>query len=174
MKNLGRTKEITISAMLTALSIVYVRFMPTIDLGVWSFTPFSHIFIILGVFISPFVGIFTCLGTFFGFLLKGATPFVLMRAGSHIVFVFVMILLLKRMGSLDTKKIITLSIITALVHAVFEVIAVYLSIAIGIPVANQTIYYILAVVGGGTFIHSIIDFFAGFAVFKALKKSKVI
>lgn len=168
----SKTKKIAVSALLVALSMVYIAFMFTFDLGIWSFTPFSHIFIMLGTFISPYVGIFTSIGTFFGFFFKGQNPFVLMRAGSHIIFVLALIIILKKVPMNSLKNLIITAIVVALIHSLFEISAVYVTIWItGIQKATD---YILISCGIGTFLHSVVDFFAAYGVFKLLKKAHVI
>ncbi len=170
MNQLSRTKKITLSALITALSVVYTLFMPTIDLGVWSFTPFSHMFVFLGVFLSPYVGIMTTLGVLGGFFLKGAQPLVLLRAFSHIFFVLYLIIVMRKISPNTKKGFFFLCATAALVHAAFEIVAVLVGILIALPV-NQSAYYILGVTGGGTLIHSIVDFSVAFFLFKVVQKA---
>lgn len=178
----NKTKKITVAAMLVALSVIFVLIMPKIDIGIWSFTPFSHIFIMLGSFIAPYVGIFASIGALTGFLMTTGNPVVWLRAGSHIFFVLAMVLLLKKFPPKNKKNLIFVGVITAIVHTVFEIIAVYFALemaivsieALKIPGEYSLHGYVFLVVGGGTFAHSLIDFFAAFGVLKLLKKAHVV
>lgn len=176
----SKTKKIAISAMLVALSFVYVlaASILRIDIGVWSFTPFSHIFIMLGTFISPFVGIFSSIGVFFSFLISTPNYFIWLRAGSHIFFVLALIFLLKKIKVKNRRNLLFIAIAISIVHAIFEIGAVYLGIAIGFDLTSTGDYslhvFIWLVVGIGTFIHSMIDFYAALGVFRLLKKAHVI
>ncbi len=175
-----KTKKIALSALLVAINFVYVTYMFKIDLGAWSFTPFSHIFIMLGTFISPYVGIFAALGTLGAFMVGTANYFIWLRAGSHIFFVLLLIFLLKKIKLEGRKNYILISVSVAVVHALFEILAVYAGIAIGVDMANiktggySLDLFIWLVVGIGTFLHSMIDFFAAAGVMKILRKSHVL
>lgn len=173
----NRTKEITLSAMLTALSIVYIAFMPTLDFGLWSFTPLSHIFIMLGVFISPYVGLFTCVGTFVGFFAKGVPPLVLLRAGSHVFFVLLFVFMLKKFNAKKTVNLILICLAIGVVHAVAEVAVAYIGaefLGFGSYDRETIAYTLFFVVGGGTLAHSIVDYFAAFAVHNVLERAKIL
>ena len=62
---MNKTKKIALSAMLVALSVLYIWVMTTlnfkVDLGFWSFTPLSHVFLMPGPHII--LGVFATIGT---------------------------------------------------------------------------------------------------------------
>ncbi len=167
------TKEIVIAAMLSALSLLYIRLMYTVPIPPWSFTPFSHVPLMLGILISPFVGIMTCIGTFFGFVWKGSDPIILLRAGSHIFFTLLMIIMLRWGRYKSAGKLIALNCIVAVVHAAAEVLAVLVAswAGISVPADRLGAYYLLLVVGVGTMGHSTLDFFVAYMFTKVLRRA---
>lgn len=169
----SKTKKIAVSAMLVALSIAYILVMFKVDLGYWSFTPFSHIFIMIGTFVSPYVGIFTTIGTVIGFLPTG-NPLIWLRAGSHIFFVLFLIFMIKKYPLTSVKNMIIVSIPVSIVHALAEIAVVYLALEISIIDSLPALEYILYSCGIGTFLHSMIDFFAAVGVMKLLRKANVL
>ncbi|MEG1711010.1 MAG: hypothetical protein RR054_04030 [Clostridia bacterium] len=168
------TKTITITAILIALSIIWVRFMITIPFGIWSFTPFSHIFIFLGMLINPIAGILTAVGAFLGFVLKGVDIVVLMRAGSHIIFVVVGLLLLRVLHIKKFSHFMIFLLVTGLVHALGETACVYIALFNGIKVNNSTTIYIWGATFGATFLHNALDFVAAYFLGKLLVKAKIV
>lgn len=166
-----KTLKITISAVLTALSLVYIVYMPTIDLGVWSFTPLSHIFIFIACFISPYTALMTFLAVLGGFMLKTGNYFTWLRAASHLFFVVFLIVYIKIFKLKNKKHVIIAGLCASVIHAVFEILVVLLGLGIGLDVNNQygTVYYVLLVVGLGTLGHSLLDFSAGFFLYKISK-----
>ncbi len=167
-----KTKLITVSALLTALSFIYTYLMPTIIIPAWSFTPFSHTTLMLGTMLSPYVGIMTALGTLAGFMLKTPDVLIWMRAASHIIFVLLMIIVFRTRAIDNPRKFWTLNIVVALVHAVLEVAAILVAIPMGLlPQQNQTFYYIFIAAGLGTTAHSIIDFCAAFLLLSVLRRA---
>ncbi|MCL2177059.1 MAG: hypothetical protein FWB72_03845 [Firmicutes bacterium] len=167
-----RTKKITISAVLSSLSFVYIFFMPTIDLGVWSFTPFSHLPLFVAAFISPYTALMTYLAVLLGFIASTPNPLVWLRAGSHIVFVVFLCLYVKYRGVKTTRDIIFLAISTAILHAVFEIIAVLIGLAVGFTVNTadyHLVLFIVLVLGLGTVGHNTIDFFGARFVLNVTK-----
>ncbi|MCL1944543.1 MAG: hypothetical protein FWF56_01885 [Firmicutes bacterium] len=164
--SLTRTQKITMSAMLSALSIVYLYFIPTIDLGVWSFTPFSHIFIFIGCLISPYTGIMTYITTLASFMLKSGNYFVWLRAASHIFFV-VFLLFYAKFRGIKTKKDIAITFVgTSIIHTLFELGAVLLGLAVGMSGVNSTAYYLLFVLGVGNILHNCLDYGVALALYK--------
>lgn len=173
-KNLN-AKTITVTAMLVALSILWTRFIPTLPLGVyWSFTPFSHIFIFIGMFVSPTVGVLTTIGSFLGFLIKSANCVVPMRAASHIIFVIVGLILLKRLDIKKLSHFIFYAVILAIIHAIMETASVYIAISIGLDLVATDILYIWGATFAGTIGHSILDCTAALFVSKMLVKARVV
>ncbi|NLK17804.1 MAG: hypothetical protein GX304_04720 [Clostridiales bacterium] len=173
---MNKTKKIALSAMLVALSVLYIWVMTTfnfkVDLGFWSFTPLSHVFLMLGALISPYVGVFATIGTAIAFISTGNIITVL-RAASHIFFVLLLIVLQKKLPLSNIKNMAIVSVAVGAVHSLFEILAVYA--AVWLSLADMpVIEYILISCGAGTFIHSNIDFFAAIGLRKALVRAKVL
>ena len=159
-------KTITIAGLLTALAIVVPLFMPKLPVPQpFSVTPASHLAVILSMFISPFTVICTVIGSTIAFFaILG--PVVAMRAFSHILFALVGYYMLKKRYNL----FLTVAV-TAVLHALGEVIVVYLFAFAGM--ADSTVYFIWGVTGGITCLHHLFDFAIAMIVYKALKSAKL-
>lgn len=167
-----KTKKIALSAMLVALSIVYIMYMFKFDFGYWSFTLFSHVFVFLGTFVSPYVGILTAIGTVIGFIPTG-NPMILLRAGSHIFFVLLLVFMQKKLPLTSVKNMAITSVAIGVVHSAFEILAVY--VAVWLSLAQiPAVEYILISCGILTFLHSNVDFFAAIGLKKVLVRAKVL
>jgi len=171
-----KTLKITISAVLTALTLVYIVFMPTIDLGVWSFTPFSHAFLFIACFISPYTAVMTYLSVLGGFIIKTGNYLIWLRAASHLFFVVFLVIYIKFFKLKSKKHIIIAAAVTAALHAVFEILAVLFGLVLGFGDIKLygTVYYILLVVGLGTIGHSLLDYFAAFFLYKVCRIERLI
>ena len=159
-------KSITVAGLLTALAIVVPLYMPKLPVPQpFSVTPASHLAVILSMFISPFAVICTVIGSTIAFFaILG--PVVAMRAFSHILFALVGYYLLKKRYNLFLTILIT-----AILHAVGEVIVVYIFGFFGM--AQTTLYFIFGVTGGITCLHHCFDFAIAMVIFKALKSAKI-
>jgi hypothetical protein len=167
-QSLSRVQKITLSAMLTALSFAYLFIVPTIDLGVWSFTPFSHLFIFLAAFISPYTAFMTYAAVLLGFFLKTANQFIWLRAASHIFFVTALVATIKIKPIKGVAHFTVVALIIGVIHGVMEALSVFIGLAW--LSGNDSAYYIIGVVGGGGFVHSMIDIFAAYLIFLNLKR----
>lgn len=165
MNRKSSTKSIVISALLCALGIIIPMFSPIkIILEPASFTLASHIAIFIAMFISPSTAIFVTLGTTIGFLLGGFPVVVALRALSHLGFVSIGSIYLKKNNEVikSVKSSLLCSFILGLIHAVGEVLIV-VPFYFGDGLSNG--YYeqgfmisVLGLVGIGTIIHSMLDF----------------
>ncbi|GAA0862033.1 hypothetical protein [Paraclostridium tenue] len=165
MNRKSNTKSIVISALLCALGIIIPMFSPIkIILEPASFTLASHIAIFIAMFISPSTAIFVTLGTTIGFLLGGFPVVVVLRALSHLGFVSIGSIYLKKNNEAikSVKSSLLCSFILGLIHAVGEVLIV-VPFYFGDGLSNG--YYehgfmisVLGLVGIGTIIHSMLDF----------------
>ncbi|MEG1719034.1 MAG: hypothetical protein RR306_01795 [Clostridia bacterium] len=182
-KKLNKTRLITISALLTAISFLMVYIVPTIDIGVWSLTVGSHVPTFIAMFISPVTAVFTYLGTLLAFIIKTGNIFVWLRAGSHIFFIIAGLLILRKYDMLKATKnkylkVSLFGLVIALVHGIFEALSVVLGLAVGFVLpstgGNSTLVYLLLIVCLGTVVHSIIDFALAYAVYIALNKFKIV
>ena len=182
---LNKTKIITYSAMLSALGMVIVFFMPTFNIGITTVTPGSHVAVMIAMLIHPIVGIAVAVCTALAFVFKGVPPEVLFRAFSHLVFVIPGSFLAQKM--FHTKKtdasLKTLTVragvlngITAAIHAIAEVGSILLAFIILDVFANfRTVdvsaYALFVVIGLITLAHSLVDFSISFFIFLSLKKA---
>jgi niacin transporter len=185
-----KTKIITYSAALSALGMIIVMFMPTVDIGITSITPASHVPLMLSMMIHPIVAAFTGIVTAVSFLPKHANPMVLFRATSHLFFAipgaFLAQKLLRPEQSTQNLKRLTVNAlalngITAALHAAFEVVAstvgyyALTSLGIGLPPGfTFTAYGMLVTLGLITVAHSVVDFFIAYAVYIPLRRAKLI
>ncbi len=165
MNRKSSTKSIVISALLCALGIIIPMFSPIkIILEPASFTLASHIAIFIAMFISPATAIFVTLGTTIGFLLGGFPIVVVLRAFSHLGFVSIGSIYLKKNNKFikSVKSSLGYSFILGLIHAVGEVLIVipfYLGNGLTSGYYEQGfIISVLVLVGIGTIIHSMLDF----------------
>ena len=158
-----KVKIMTVAALLSALGIVIPMFAPKIYIEPMSFTLASHVAIFIAMFISPLVAVSVALVTSLGFFIAGFPLIVVFRALTHLIFVTVGALLLKRNNNilLSFKTSVPFALLISLIHAAAEVIAVSLYY-FG---EGETIspYFLFILVGVGTVVHSMIDFsIAGF------------
>ena len=140
-----KTKELTLGAVLTALSIIIpIAFTPfKVILGPFTATLTSHVPLFLSMLINPTVALMVGIGSTIGFLLT-APAVIAARASSHIVVGFVGAVIIKKGFSTVTAFAVTLPI-----HAIIEALVV-------IPF-GFTAYKVLVVVGLGTAIHHAVD-----------------
>ena len=175
MKSNVRTKDLVLTALLIAIGIIiptYFGFLRVILPPAFTATIMAHVPIFVAMFISPWSALFTAIGTTLGFGLSGLDPVVTARAGSHVVFALIGAFMIKK-----SYNLIVTGLVTALLHAAFEGLVVYLFIKIGLTPATEgtpilvTAFY---VTGVGTLIHDIIDYVIACGVGFALAKAKMI
>lgn len=169
-----RTKDMVIAALLTSLSILIPNVFPTIPLGPFTATFASHLPTIISMFISPVVALATSVGSLFGFVIKCAgSPWVIARAAMHIPFAMLGVYMLKKHCNIYITGLVTM-----VVHAVLEVVAVLPFLGM-MPMTPKTISLFgmeislgwATVILIGTMLHHIIDFAIALAVIPALKKA---
>ena len=158
-----KSQKMTISAVLTALSLVYLYFMPTFDLGVWSFTLFSHIFLFIACFVSPYTALMTYIASLVSFILKTSNYLIWLRAASHLFWIIAVVLYIRFKGIKSKKDIAITAIMSALIHTILEVLAVILGLSFGIQ-GNSGFYYLFLALGIGNIVHNTIDFIVALLV----------
>lgn len=95
-----QTKSLAYTAILIAFGILIPLVMPIkLVIGPASYTLGSHVPIFMALFLSLPIAILVALGTTVGFLLAGFPIVIVLRALSHLVFVLVAGLLLKKKSS---------------------------------------------------------------------------
>jgi len=156
------TKNMVLSGLLVALSIVIAQFMPKLPFPPpFSATVGSHVPTFIAMYMNPVITVFTVIGSTIGFLGHPAGPVVATRAFSHIFFSLA--------GYYAYKKkmnIILIAVVTMVIHSFTECVVAYFF--------GYSAQAILVTVGLGTAIHHIIDFTLAWLIFMALKRSKVL
>lgn len=141
-----------------------------------SFTLASHVPIFFALFLSPKIAVAVSLGSAVGFLLAGFPIVVTMRAMSHVVFALIGALYLKgrREEVLSSPvKSQLFSFWIGIVHALAEVLVVsvfFFGLAPGADFQDGFFYAVFLLVGVGTVIHSMVDFFLAQLIWKSLGK----
>lgn len=167
-----------LSALLCAIGIVIPIISPIkIVLEPASFTLASHVAIFIAMFISPSVAIFVSIGTTAGFFLAGFPIVVVARAASHIVFVIIGSLVLKKYPHIikSYKSALLFSFAIGIIHGLSEVVAV---IPFYFGNSMSSAYYakgfvtsVIYLVGIGTVVHSMIDFYMAQVIWKHVSKA---
>lgn len=172
MPNKNRVHLITMTALLCAIGIIIPMVFPRIPLPPASFTLASHVPVFLAVFLSPVSALAVSLGTTLGFFLTGIPLPIVLRALSHVVFALVGAFWLRANPTMLQKPAssILFCAVLSIIHAVCEVLIIlplYFGNLLDTAVyENGFFYYIILLVGVGTFVHSCIDFAIAVAVWK--------
>ncbi len=177
MNKRSRTGTLTTAALLIAVGILIPIISPLkIILGPASFTLASHVATFIAMFISPYVALAVAFGTAMGFVLGGFPIVIALRAATHMIFAFLGAKYLEAKPELiiDTKKSWLFNLLIGLLHATCEVIVVSIFYFAG----NLTAAYydkglltsVMLLVGVGTVIHSMVDFWLAQIVWKTLKR----
>ena len=172
--------KMTTAALLIAVGIAIPTFSPfKIVIEPASFTLGSHVAIFIAMFVSPFIGISVAVGTTLGFLLGGFPPVVVWRAASHLFFVAVGSMYIKKrpqtLASPLKARIFSFAI--GLIHAAGEVAVAstfYFSDSFSQAYYEQGyMQSVMLLVGVGTVIHSMVDFEIALFISKVLDKNKL-
>ena len=169
--NKNQTKTIATTAVLVALSFVMPYFMPTITLPFTTFTLFSHVPVIIAMFISPYTAIMSCIGTTLAFFLKSPT-IVALRAASHVLFIVPGAFAIKKGLITKGASIAIGGVLTGLVHSIAEIIVVAVFMALNHQAI--TIYYIIIEVGLITLFHHCVDYTFSLLVYKSCSKARLL
>lgn len=154
------TRNLTIAAMLTALSIILPMSPLRINLPPFTATVASHVPAILSMFFNPYVCLATSIGAAIGFSFSTGLWVVVVRAFSHIFFASIGCFMIKK-----KVNIWVVFFVTMLIHGISEVIVALFF--------GNAFMIIWKTVGVFTMIHHAIDFVISMVVLKALKTAKV-
>ncbi len=178
MNRNNNLNSMVISALLCAIGIVIPIISPLkITLEPASFTLASHVAIFIAMFISPATAVFVAAGTAVGFLLAGFPIVIVIRAASHVVFAAAgSVYLKKHPDTLKTfKSSQVFSLATGLLHGICEVIVVipfyFGNNMSSAYYAKGFIVSVVLLVGVGTVVHSMIDFYLAQAIWKPVSKA---
>ncbi|KHD45197.1 hypothetical protein ACVRZD_03280 [Streptococcus hongkongensis] len=166
------TQTIAYSSILVAFGILIPMIMPIkIIIGPSSYTLASHVPLFLATFISLPVAIFVCLGTTLGFFLAGFPFIIVLRAFSHIVFTIIAALYLKKNATKlqSPLKDLPFAITINIIHGLAEFLVVLLFIN-GQASDLAYVWSIFLLVGLGTFIHGLVDFYLALTLWDTLVK----
>lgn len=175
MKTSIKTKDMVTTALLIAIGIIipiHFGFLRVMLPPAFTATIMAHVPIFIAMFISPVSALLTSIGTTLGFAFSGLSPVVTARAGSHIVFALVGAFMIKKNANL-----VAVGTVTAILHALFEALTVYLFLSMGWSTAQgDNSYFAIAfyTTGIGTIIHDLIDFVIACIIGTALAKAKML
>ena len=166
------------SALLCAIGIVIPIISPLkITMEPASFTLASHVAIFIAMLISPTTATFVAMGTAAGFLMAGFPIVVVLRAASHIVFALVGALYLKKFPNTinSFKSSQVYSFVIGIIHGLCEVMIV-IPFYFGNNMnsgyyAKGFVVSVVLLVGVGTMVHSMIDFYLAQAIWKPVTKA---
>ena len=170
--------SMVIASLLCAIGIIIPIISPLkITMEPASFTLASHVAIFIAMFISPATAIFVAVGTTVGFLLSGFPIVVVIRAASHIVFAGIGSIVLKKypgiLKSFKSSQLFSLSI--GLIHGLSEVLVVipfYFGNSMGSGYyAKGFVTSVILLVGVGTVVHSMVDFYLAQEIWKPVTKA---
>jgi len=169
MQQKYKVQTMIISALLCAIGIIIPMFFPKIMIPPASYTLASHVPIFIAMFISPAVAVSVALITGFGFLFAGFPIVIVLRALTHLIFAFIGSQIIKKNGNILQSMMgsVFFGLFTAVLHAIGEVVVVtmfYMGSNMSGAYYQQGYWNsVIALVGLGTIIHSMVDF--GIAVF---------
>lgn len=166
-----RTREIVLAAILTAFSILITYSPVKLVLPAFTLTLASHVATLLAMLISPWVAVMTIIGSCLGFFMTIPAPnsiIVIARAASHLVFALLGI----KMISSGKLNIVLIVLITGVLHALCEGLAVFALTPIILPGEAAAAAAAIAVVG--TFLHHLIDCAICAPIALALSRAKIL
>lgn len=174
----NKLNSMLISALLCSIGIVIPIISPIkITMEPASFTLASHVAIFIAMFISPLTAVFVALGTSVGFMMAGFPIVVVLRAASHVIFAYIGALYLKKFpNTLNSfKQSQIYSFIISLIHAICEVAIVsvfYFGNNMGSGYYTKGfLISVVLLVGVGTAVHSMVDFYLAQAIWKPVTKA---
>ncbi len=169
--NRFKTKDMVMTALLTALTIVIpIIFTPLrVVMGPYTATIAAHVPTIIAMFISPLVAVLVGICSAIGFFITSA-PIVALRAATHVIFAVAGAYMILRKHNIALTVVITM-----LLHAVAELIVVYIGYKCGMVATNEySVGFFMLITFAGTAIHHCVDFAIAFIVIKALRAAKII
>lgn len=176
----NKIHQMVVAALLCAIGILIPMFSPVkVIIEPASFTLASHVAIFVGAFISPAVAIAVAIGTTIGFSFSFPIV-VVMRSATHVIFATILAILIKHYPNIlksKTKTFVT-GFFISIIHAASE-LAVVMPFYFGgkLSSANYNkgfLFSIILLVGFGTIIHSMIDFYLAYFIWKPLNTMKKI
>ncbi|MGB4588200.1 MAG: hypothetical protein WBI17_03055 [Clostridiaceae bacterium] len=178
MNRKSKVYKMTTAALLCAIGIIIPLISPIrIVLEPASYTLASHVPIFIAMFISPATAVVVAIGTTAGFFISGFPIVVVLRAATHTIWAFLGAKVLeKREDLMDTvPKRLLFSFFVGLTHAVLEMMVV---IPFYFGASMSKAYYakgffvsVVLLVGLGTVVHSMFDFFLSRLIWSPVNKT---
>lgn len=169
-----KTRDLVLASLLTALGILIPIIMPIkIIIGPASYTFGSHIPINMAMFRSPKIAAIVAIGTTIGFVVAGYPITIVFRALSHIVFAVVGAIYLKKVARVlpNVGSRTFFNFVINVIHAIIEVLVVYLLTAFGASGSTDNfLFSLIVLVGIGTLVHGMIDFEISYQFTRTLDK----
>ena len=173
MKTKSTVQELCTTALLCAIGILIPMVSPLkLVIPPMSFTFASHVAIFIAMFMNPRVTLFVSLGTTLGFALSGLPLVVTLRALSHVVFsVFGAYWLQKNSSVMQSPvKMLIYNLVLGILHALGEVLVVTGFFLAGQDLKGTFTYVVWGLVGLGTVVHSMIDFYIAVLLWNPISK----
>lgn len=167
-----KTREMVMAAILTAISILITYSPVKLVLPFFTLTLGCHVPTLIAMFISPWVAVMTIIGSCIGFFMVIPAPnsiIVVMRAATHLAFVFFGMRLIRE----GKTNVPLLLLITALIHAITEGLAVYFLTPIFI-LGDAAALSAAGIAFAGTFLHHFIDSAITIPILIALEKARIL
>ncbi len=168
----GKTKELTLTALLTALAIIIPMVMPVkVVMPPFTATLASHVPLILAMFLSPMAAVLTAIGSAIGFFFT-FSPIVAARAATHVFFTLAGAYLLRKKAHPALVVIVTL-----VLHSITDMATVYVAaefMGMKTLLNSHAMGYVQIWLGLGTAVHHLVDFFIAYLVMIPLCKAKII
>ncbi|MBQ7792126.1 MAG: ECF transporter S component [Clostridia bacterium] len=166
-----KTKELTLTALLTALAIVIPMVMPVkVVMPPFTATLASHTPLILAMFLSPLAAVLTAIGSAIGFFFT-FSPIVAARAATHVFFTLAGAYLIRK-----NRHPVTVVIVTLLLHSLSDMATVYIAAELMGMTAllnSNSMGLVQLWLGLGTAVHHLVDFFIAYLVMVPLCKAKI-
>ncbi len=177
MHTKAKATKMTTTALLMAIAILLPIIMPIkVVIGPASFTLASHVPIFIAMFFSPSIAGTVALGATLGFFLAGFPIIVVLRALSQVLFAYVGAKVLEKQNALgelsqSVVKSQLFSLGIGLIHAIGEtaIVSLFFFGGLGLDTSQGFFYTVFLLVGAGTLIHSMADFFIAQSIWKAQK-----
>lgn len=164
-----KTKKLTITALLTALSVIIPMIMPVkVVLPPFSATLAAHTPLIIAMFISPMAALITSLGSGLGFLVT-LGPVVAARAAMHVVFAVVGAVMIQK----HSNPILVL-IVTLILHSLSDMATVWVIDMLFVSsdiLKGQAMGAVQVLLGLGTGAHHLVDYAIAMAIVLPVTKS---
>ncbi len=166
-----KTKELTLTALLTALAIVIPMVMPVkVVMPPFTATLASHTPLILAMFLSPLAAILTAIGSAIGFFFT-FSPIVAARAATHVFFTLAGAYMIRKKSHPALVVIVTL-----ILHSITDMATVYIAaefMGMESLLNSNAMGVVQAWLGLGTAIHHLVDFFIAYLIMIPLCKAKI-